>query len=118
MLPISYSAFLIGSLSLMGMPFLTGFYSKDLILEISSFNYNVSGLFSFWLASISVACTAGYSMRLLYYVFLNNVNVIVNVYFIKESSLFTLFVLCMLGFFSLVIGYCAKDLFVGIGADV
>jgi NADH-ubiquinone oxidoreductase chain 5 len=34
-LPFTYTMFLIGSLSLMGFPFLTGFYSKDVILEIS-----------------------------------------------------------------------------------
>jgi len=46
-LPISYVSFLIGSLSLMGLPFLTGFYSKDLILEGSFLNYSISGTFSF-----------------------------------------------------------------------
>ena len=35
LLPFTYIMFLIGSLSLMGFPFLTGFYSKDFILEIS-----------------------------------------------------------------------------------
>lgn len=46
LLPISYISFLIGSLSLMGLPFLTGFYSKDIILEVSSFNLNVSSILS------------------------------------------------------------------------
>lgn len=34
LLPYSYAAILVGSLSLMGFPFLAGFYSKDLILEL------------------------------------------------------------------------------------
>jgi NADH-ubiquinone oxidoreductase chain 5 len=38
-LPFSYVMILIGSLSLMGVPFLTGFYSKDLIIEVSFISY-------------------------------------------------------------------------------
>jgi len=38
-LPITYAAMLIGSLSLAGFPFLTGFYSKDLIIEITQISY-------------------------------------------------------------------------------
>jgi|TARA_X000001036_G_C20554504_1_gene755765 NADH-ubiquinone oxidoreductase chain 5 len=34
-LPMSYTMILIGSLALVGFPFLTGFYSKDVILEIA-----------------------------------------------------------------------------------
>lgn len=38
-LPFTYLAILIGSLSLMAFPFFTGFYSKDLILELLSAPY-------------------------------------------------------------------------------
>ena len=34
-LPVSYTMILIGSLALVGFPFLTGFYSKDVVLEIA-----------------------------------------------------------------------------------
>jgi NADH-ubiquinone oxidoreductase chain 5 len=117
LLPVSYISFLLGSLSLMGLPFLTGFYSKDLILEVSSFNYNISGVFSHWLAIFAVVGTASYSTRLLYYVFFNNVNLIGNVRKIRESSSFTIFVLCVLCVFSVVVGFFVKDFFTGAGTD-
>ena len=44
-LPFSYLMILIGSLSLMGIPFLTGFYSKDLIIEISFISYIFNNFF-------------------------------------------------------------------------
>jgi NADH-ubiquinone oxidoreductase chain 5 len=45
LLPYSYIMILIGSLALMGIPFLTGFYSKDLIIEISYTSYLLNSSF-------------------------------------------------------------------------
>jgi len=46
-LPVSYIMILIGSLALMGFPFLSGFYSKDIILELSYGTYYFSGMFAY-----------------------------------------------------------------------
>ena len=57
---------LIGSFSLVGFPFLTGFYSKDLILELAYAKYTFSGNFAYWLLVICVLFTSYYSFRLLF----------------------------------------------------
>ena len=74
LLPFTYAMFFIGSLSLMGFPFLTGFYSKDVILEVAYAKYTVASHFAHWLGTISAFFTAFYSMRLLYLTFLSKTN--------------------------------------------
>nr|YP_010981198.1 NADH dehydrogenase subunit 5 [Aplomya metallica]WOE90328.1 NADH dehydrogenase subunit 5 [Aplomya metallica] len=65
MMPLTSSCFNVANLALCGMPFLAGFYSKDLILEMVSFS-NIN-LFSFFLYFISTGLTVCYSFRLVYY---------------------------------------------------
>jgi len=45
--PVTYTMFLVGSLALMGFPFLSGFYSKDIILETAFAHYTVGGFFAY-----------------------------------------------------------------------
>ena len=52
-LPFTYSMMFIGSLALIGFPFLTGFYSKDVILEVAYAKYTVAGTFTYWLGAVS-----------------------------------------------------------------
>ncbi|CAM9108030.1 unnamed protein product [Sphacelaria rigidula] len=117
-LPLSYSIMLIGSFALMGFPFLAGFFSKDVILEISYGTYTICGQFSYILGTLAAFATAFYSIRLLYLVFLANPNSNKNVIFnAHEGSIrmaFPLFILCILSIF---VGYLTKDLFIGFGTD-
>ncbi|KAF8364967.1 hypothetical protein HHK36_031419 (mitochondrion) [Tetracentron sinense] len=68
--PFTYAMMLMGSLSLIGFPFPTGFYSKDVILELAYTKYTISGNFAFWLGSVSVLFTSYYSFRSLFLTFL------------------------------------------------
>nr|GFB38678.1 NADH dehydrogenase subunit 5, mitochondrial [Tanacetum cinerariifolium] len=68
--PFTYAMMFMGSLSLIGFPFPTGFYSKDVILELAYTKYTISGNFAFWLGSVSVLFTSYYSFHLLFLTFL------------------------------------------------
>src|SRR3954465_7329686 len=61
LLPFTSIMLLIGSLSLMGFPFLTGYYSKDLILEVAYATYTLKGTVCFWLGLITAFFTSFYS---------------------------------------------------------
>jgi len=117
-IPFTYSMMFIGTLSLMGFPFLTGFYSKDLILELAFAKYTLEGTFAHWLGTISAFFTSFYSFRLLYLTFLNNFNGH-KIFFYKthEGSMFMLFPLIILAINSIFIGYITKDMFVGPGTN-
>jgi len=69
--PLTYSCIVIGSLSLMGLPFLTGFYSKDLIIELVYGEHYLR--FALWLGVLSASLTAFYSFRLANFAFFNNI---------------------------------------------
>nr|YP_010692938.1 NADH dehydrogenase subunit 5 [Anastrepha ornata]WCB98054.1 NADH dehydrogenase subunit 5 [Anastrepha ornata] len=64
-MPLTSGCFNVANLALCGMPFLAGFYSKDLILEIVSLSY--INVFSFFLYFFSTGLTVCYSLRLVYY---------------------------------------------------
>nr|YP_009040894.1 NADH dehydrogenase subunit 5 [Neopyropia fucicola]AIB08114.1 NADH dehydrogenase subunit 5 [Neopyropia fucicola] len=120
-LPITYAAMLIGSLSLAGFPFLTGFYSKDLIIEITQISYYsnlqiTSGVYACWLANISVLFTSFYTFRLIFLTFIKNTNSYrKHIENIHESPLLILVPLILLAISSIFVGFLTKDLFVGVG---
>nr|URX52735.1 NADH dehydrogenase subunit 5 [Cryptotermes sp. 1 AB-2022a] len=71
-MPFTSVCLAVSSFALCGMPFLAGFYSKDLILEMASFSYiNFVGFLLFF---VSTGLTVCYSFRLFYYVFCGDFN--------------------------------------------
>lgn len=117
-LPFTYTAMLVGSLSLLATPWLTGFYSKDLIIELAYGQYSFTGIYAYILGSLTAGLTAFYSFRLISLVFLTVPNGIKNVYLNShESNLAIIIPLFVLALFSIFFGFVFSDLFVGVGSD-
>ena len=69
-MPLTYVAMLIRSLALVGFPFLSGFYSKDALLELALVSaQRPLGPFPYLLGLAAAFCTAFYSTRVLYLTF-------------------------------------------------
>jgi NADH-ubiquinone oxidoreductase chain 5 len=116
LLPFTYIMMLIGSMALIGFPFLTGFYSKDVILEVAYAHYSLNGNFAHWLGCIAVFFTSFYSFRLIYLTFLNETNAYKSfIAHVHESPFTMAFPLVVLSFGSIFIGYLTRDMFIGLG---
>lgn len=117
-LPFTYTIMLIGSLSLLATPWLTGFYSKDLIIELGYAQYGFSGHFAYILGSLTAGLTAFYSFRLISLTFLTYPNAKRTDYLNShEASLSVVIPLTILALFSIFFGFVFSDLFVGVGSD-
>nr|QFK68878.1 NADH dehydrogenase subunit 5 [Graphium doson] len=100
-IPLTSLCLSISNLSLCGIPFLAGFYSKDLILEmVSMSNLN---LLIFILYYFSTGLTMFYTIRLLFYLMVNDYNLLV-VYNLYDEDYIMLKSMFMLLFMSLVVG--------------
>ena len=60
-LPFIYSCMLVGTIALLGLPWLSGFYSKDLIIELAYSSYSFSSTYAYILGSITAGLTTFYS---------------------------------------------------------
>jgi NADH-ubiquinone oxidoreductase chain 5 len=118
-LPLTYSVMLIASLSLAAFPFLTGFYSKDFILESTFGQFSFSGLAVYVIATIGAIFTTLYSIKILYLTFLARPNgpkiSYINAH---EGDLFMVLPLVVLAIFSIFFGFITKDMFIGLGSGL
>ena len=116
LIPFTYSMMVIGSLALIGFPFLTGFYSKDLILEVAYGKYSTVGYFSYFLGAVGALLTAFYSTRLLYFTFLSKPTGFKQIiYYASDSGILICLALGCLSIPSMFIGFYSKDMLVGVG---
>lgn len=119
LLPFTYLCFVVGSLALIGFPFLSGFYSKDLIFEKAGTLYVFESLWVTILGLFSALLTAYYSTKLLYLAFyMIPAASRTKMEAVFESGLLITIVLGVLFIFSMFSGYIFKEIIVGIGTDV
>ncbi len=120
-LPLTYSVMLIASLSLVAFPFMTGFYSKDFILESAYGQFYFNSTVVYFIATIGAMFTTLYSVKVLYLTFLTNPNgPIINYkkdHATHEGDIFISLPLIILAIFSIFFGYISKDIFIGLGSN-
>nr|QJS34743.1 NADH dehydrogenase subunit 5 [Lucanus chengyuani] len=100
-MPLTCTCFIICNLSLCGLPFLSGFYSKDLILEVVSMEE--VGLYTYLVYYLSTGLTVAYTARLIYYVLYGDFNYL-SLHLIGDSVGFMMKGMMMLIFFTVFMG--------------
>ena len=117
-LPFSYSSIAIGSFTLIGFPFLSGYYSKDAILEVAFAKYVTFGHFAFFFGVSAALCTCFYSIHLLFLVFLSTPNsvkiILANAFESRWKIKSPLF---LLAFLSLITGFFTREALIGFGSN-
>ena len=118
LLPFTYSMMLIGSLSLVGFPFLTGFYSKDVILELAAARYTLCADWAYLLGVCCVFFTAYYSFRLIFCTFLVETNAHKSsILGAHDAPPLMAIPLGILALGSIFVGYLGKEMMIGLGSD-
>jgi len=113
-IPYTWCLMLIGTLALTGFPFLSGFYSKDAIIEFAYFKNSNVGYYAMTVGILTAFLTAIYSWRLFFKTFhgkYNNSDLSIEK--MHESPLVMLIPLIFLALGALFIGYAFKELLIG-----
>ena len=113
-IPYTYSLMIIGTLALTGFPFLSGFYSKEAIIEFAFLKGNTLGMYAAYTGIFTALLTSIYSWRLIFKTFHGNYNNSkVSVESMHESPLVMLLPLLVLAIGSIFAGILFKGLFIG-----
>lgn len=116
-LPFSYVLFWLGSLALMGFPFLAGFYSKDIIIEFVFSSFRLDSYIVGWFAVLGAFFTAFYSFKVIYLTFLQFPSSYKSYLDHCHDSPFIMYLpLILLSFLSIFVGYMFKDIIIGPGS--
>ncbi len=113
-LPYTYSLMIIGTLALTGFPFLSGFYSKDAIIEFAYLRGNTTGYYAAGIGIFTAFLTSIYSWRLIFKTFhgeYNNKEIKIDE--THESPIVMLIPLILLSIGAIFAGFLFKELFIG-----
>jgi NADH-quinone oxidoreductase subunit L len=115
-LPYTWVLMIIGTLALTGFPFLSGFYSKDAIIEFAYLKGNAAGYYAAGIGILTALFTSIYSWRLIFKTFHGNYNnKKIKIEEMHESSLVMIIPLIILSVGAIFSGFLFKDLFIGYG---
>ncbi|MDB9799704.1 NADH-quinone oxidoreductase subunit L [Candidatus Pelagibacter sp.] len=117
-LPYTWILMIIGTLALTGFPFLSGFYSKDAIIEFAYLRGNTVGYYAAGVGILTALLTSIYSWRLIFKTFHGNYNnQKLKIEEMHESPMVMLIPLIVLAIGAIFAGFLFKDLFIGHGGE-
>jgi NADH-quinone oxidoreductase subunit L len=113
-IPYTYALMIIGTLALTGFPFLSGYYSKDAIIEFAYLKGSTVGYYATSVGIFTALLTAMYSWRLIFKTFHGKYNNKKNNFnSIQESPLIMLIPSCLLAIGAIITGILFKEMFIG-----
>jgi NADH-quinone oxidoreductase subunit L len=117
-LPYTWILMIIGTLALTGFPFLSGFYSKDAIIEFAYLRGNTLGYYAAGIGILTALLTSIYSWRLIFKTFHGSYNnKKIKIDDVRESPMVMLLPLMILSIGAIFSGFLFKDLFIVHGGE-
>jgi len=115
---ILYVLNIIGIIAITGFPFITGFYSKDVIIETTFIIFHFNNNIFYWLSLLTASLTAFYSYKIIIIIFFGTFkNTRISLEKIHYPSLVIVMPLMILSLGSLCLGYFCSDFFIGVGTN-
>ena len=112
LIPFTWVVMLIGTLGLTGAPLMSGYYSKDGIIEAAFVSQTEGNLYAFYLLVLSALLTSFYSWRLIFLTFNGKSNISTEIFSkVHESPKVMLFPLFILSIFTIFSGVYFVDYF-------